>query len=208
MLPLCDVAADIGCDHGKLAAYLIETGRARRVIACDISAPSLEKAGRLGCDTRLGDGLEPLTAGEAQGIVIAGMGGLLISRILEKGREKLAGAALVLQPMQNAAELRRFLRENGFRIDEQRLVKEDRRIYCVMRAYEGGEDCCDEFVYDRVGVRFAGDGVLYREYVKGLMLELEHSKRSVRGDSPAAKRARLTLESETGNIKELYDEIR
>ena len=35
---------DVGSDHGKLACYLVQTGRAEYVVATDISAPSLRKA--------------------------------------------------------------------------------------------------------------------------------------------------------------------
>ena len=74
---------DVGCDHGTLACYIVQTGRAERAIATDISAPSLKKAERLAeelgltdlVETRVGDGLDPVADGEADVVVLAGMGG-------------------------------------------------------------------------------------------------------------------------------------
>ena len=64
MLRGSQTVADIGSDHGRLAVALLQQGAAERVIACDISAPSLEKAralcsrcGRGGrMDIRVADG--------------------------------------------------------------------------------------------------------------------------------------------------------
>ena len=42
------VLCDVGCDHGKLACYAVQTGRAESALATDISAPSLRKAAEQG----------------------------------------------------------------------------------------------------------------------------------------------------------------
>ena len=86
--------ADIGCDHGKLGYYLVSTDRADKVIATDISAPSLRKASELAFDngvteimeTRLGDGLSPIKSEEVDTVVIAGLGGDVIAEILKSAR--------------------------------------------------------------------------------------------------------------------------
>ena len=90
MLRGSQTVADIGSDHGRLAVALLQQGAAERVIACDISAPSLEKAralcsrcglgGRM--DFRVADGLGGLRPGEADALVMAGMGGLVRGRRL------------------------------------------------------------------------------------------------------------------------------
>jgi tRNA (adenine22-N1)-methyltransferase len=138
--------ADIGCDHGYAAKKLIDENRARRVIACDISEKSLEKAARLVrgaglepvVETRRGDGLAPLENGEADVLVIAGVGGLLIEKILTRDLEKAWNASgLVLSPHNNEAKLRRFLMENGFVITDERLALEGRRYYQVICAAGG-----------------------------------------------------------------------
>ena len=99
LVNVCDVAADVGTDHGFLGAWLLENKRCRKMQFLDISAPSLNKARNLIEDMQLeeksifsvGDGLDALTE-DAQTVIIAGMGGLTIAGIVERGRERLKGA--------------------------------------------------------------------------------------------------------------------
>ena len=73
-------AADIGCDHGKLSAWLAGSGRCPRVFACDLRPGPLAKAEKTcapwadAVECRLGSGLSVLAPGEASEIIIAGMG--------------------------------------------------------------------------------------------------------------------------------------
>lgn len=144
MVPYTDTVADIGCDHGKLAVWLVQSGRARRVICGDISAPSLDKARRLAASeglsgrisTRVGSGLSILTADEANVAVIAGMGGELIVAILEADCGK-APDTLVLSCHTSAGILREWLADNGYVFDDETLVEEKRHFYPVMRLKRG-----------------------------------------------------------------------
>ncbi len=139
-------AADIGCDHGYIAQYLIESERAQKVIATDVSALSLQKTQELAknaglevaIETRVGNGLSVLFPGEADTVVIAGMGGYTIRDILMAG-EAVARQArlLVLAPNRNVGELRRYLAENGFAIVEEKLARERERFYPVICAQNG-----------------------------------------------------------------------
>ena len=135
-----NVVADIGCDHGRLSCALVQSGRAQRCIAVDISAPSLKKAEKLAAqlgvsdrvETRLGDGLAPLAAGEADALAILGMGGTLMTRILEAAEAPLAGASLcVLQPMRAAEDIRRWLFECGYPVIDDRVVLDAGRFYQI-----------------------------------------------------------------------------
>ena len=97
LFELCDMVrgyscvADIGCDHGRLSCALLQSFDIKRVIAADISETCLQKARKLAekcgllsrIDIRCGDGLSVLCAEEADAVIIAGMGGELISNILE-----------------------------------------------------------------------------------------------------------------------------
>ena len=125
------LAADIGCDHGRLSVALLQQGRADRVIASDISAPSLQKATELAARCGLGsrlttvlsDGMAHLGPDEADAIAICGMGGELIARILEANLPAAKNArCITMQPMRGIEELRQFLRKNEFRIIDERLV--------------------------------------------------------------------------------------
>lgn len=140
------LAADIGCDHGRLSAALLQQGRADRVTASDISAPSLQKAAELaarcGLEDRLAvvlsDGMAHLGPNEADAIAICGMGGELIARILEANLPAARNARrIIMQPMRGVEELRRFLRENEFRIFDERLALDAGRIYQIIGAESG-----------------------------------------------------------------------
>lgn len=148
MLPQCGTVADIGTDHGIIASEILERKIAVRVIATDISAASLAKAQTLcvrsgfsAMEIRLGDGLAPLTPGEADAAVLAGMGGRLIARILEGRKDIAAGVPVfILQPMHSVRDLRGWLYRNGYRIEAERLSREGERYYCVMRIVHGQDD--------------------------------------------------------------------
>lgn len=140
-------AADIGCDHGLLAAFLAESGRCPFVVAADLRPAPLAKAralaaqrGLLGrVDCRLGDGLSVLAPGEVQDIVIAGMGGETIGQLLAAAPQVLAaGPRLVLLPASRPGQLRRFLAENGFSLQREDPVAEGRHCYTVMQAVYTG----------------------------------------------------------------------
>ncbi|MCM1289359.1 MAG: class I SAM-dependent methyltransferase [Corallococcus sp.] len=110
-VPQCNVLADVGCDHGYVGIGALERGVARRVIFCDISEPSLEKA-RQNCPEALKaraefvcrDGLGNI---ECDCAVIAGMGGLEIISVLNAA-EHLPNT-LVLSPMRNQQDVRKWL---------------------------------------------------------------------------------------------------
>lgn len=146
MIKNAEHAADIGCDHGRLSVALLQQGRAKRVTASDISGPSLEKARLLaqkcGLSERMGtvvsDGISHLSPADADTIIIAGMGGELIARILGSALDVAHSAGtIVMQPMRGVEELRQFLRENSFRIADERLVLDADRIYQIISAAPG-----------------------------------------------------------------------
>ena len=144
LTPACPVAADIGADHGFLGAWLLQSGKCERVQFLDISAPSLKKASRLirslGLSDRavfsVGDGAEALRE-PADAVVIAGMGATTIEGIIERGREKLGDATLILQPNINVEYLRRGLVRLGYEICDERLARAGGRWYVGLCAKRG-----------------------------------------------------------------------
>ncbi len=146
MIDCVSVAADIGCDHGRLSAALLQQGRAERVIASDISAPSLEKATALASlcgladklTTTVSNGMTHLGPNDADAIAICGMGGELIARILSANMPAARNAErIVMQPMRGVEELRQFLRSGGFCVFDERLVCDGGRIYQMIGAKSG-----------------------------------------------------------------------
>ncbi len=145
--------ADIGTDHGYIPIWLCRQGIIPSAIAMDINAGPLKTAeehiresgltDRI--ETRLSDGLEKLNAKEADSVLIAGMGGGLIRRILRDGSGSLEGIReLILQPQSEIALTRRFLRENGWRITKEDMVLEDGKYYPMMKAVPRHEKDPDE----------------------------------------------------------------
>lgn len=141
--------ADVGTDHGYVPVFLILEDRIPSAVAMDINRGPLERA-RLHIrqygleeriEPRLSDGLEKLLPGEADSILIAGMGGMLTVRILERGKEVLRSAKeLILQPQSDIREVRLFLKKNGYRIEEENMVEEDGKFYPMMRAERAGRE--------------------------------------------------------------------
>ena len=144
MLGNCHCCADIGSDHGRLGAFLLQNHRCARVCLTDISASSLQKARKLIALTGLedaaefyvGDGALALER-EVDAAVIAGMGGETIAEIVENSAGRLDSARLILQPNVAAAELRARLNACGWRITDEELARDGRRIYVILAAERG-----------------------------------------------------------------------
>lgn len=144
--PECRRLADIGTDHGYIPAELLLAGRIDLAVAADIRREPLDHARRTAerwgvqdrVDFRLGDGLAVLSPGEADCVVIAGMGGDAIAAILSAApwvRED--GTCLLLQPMSKAETLRAFLPQGGYRVDGERLAADKGVLYPILTVRGG-----------------------------------------------------------------------
>lgn len=137
-----DTLADIGCDHGYLPIYLIKSGCIRHAIAMDIGEGPLLRAKEHIAEeqldnyiqTRLSNGLERLQPGEADAVVIAGMGGNLIMDILTRGKAAVdLLEQLVIEPQSELAGVRRFLRKQNYFVEQEDYVLEDGKFYPILR---------------------------------------------------------------------------
>ena len=140
--------ADVGTDHGYVPIYLYERNVIPRAIAMDINKGPLERAAlhiaesgmKDVIETRLSDGLTALRPKEAGSIVIAGMGGPLMIRILSAYPEVTASAKeLILQPQSEIAEVRIWLYEQGYEIVEEHMVYEEGKYYPMFKAVKNPE---------------------------------------------------------------------
>ena len=138
--------ADIGTDHAYVPVYLVLNGLTEKALAMDINKGPLMRAdeniSRFSLDnkikTRLSDGLSELKDGEADTVIIAGMGGILINNIIEKDKNRLKSLKnYILQPMTAIEETRKYLEQNGFLIVDEKLAKEDNKIYTIISAVPG-----------------------------------------------------------------------
>ena len=153
--------ADIGTDHGYVPIWLYEQGRIPLALAMDLREGPLQRAKEHirmhGLDekikTRLSDGLEKLLPGEADSIVIAGMGGMLVVKILTQGQAVLDSVQeLILQPQSDLDAVREYLHRTGFVIVQEEMVFEEGKYYPMMKAVHG-ENTDDRkiwFLYGRL----------------------------------------------------------
>ena len=144
-----ETVADIGTDHGFLPMALWEAGISPHVILCDINSGPLDKA-RVNIekyfpetefDVRLGSGLSAIHPGEVDAVVIAGMGGLLISEILSEDMEKTRTfKRIILQPRNAQDKLRAWLVGNGFSIYDESLVREGKYLCEIIAVLPGNAE--------------------------------------------------------------------
>ena len=146
---------DVGTDHAYLACYLAQNG-ARNVIASDVRDGPLEAARRTVKQQGVqnvtlvkSDGLEKIDF--ADDVVIAGMGGELIARIITGCRFLTEDTRFILQPMTKAEILRRELYRSGFEIIEERTAAEGKRLYTVMLVKYTGEKREMDELFCRIG---------------------------------------------------------
>ena len=146
------VAADIGCDHGKLAIHLVQSGTCRRVLACDLRAQPLSVAQRNAAaagvgaqiEFRLGNGFAAVQPEEATDFVLAGISGITITQLLAAAPwTKNARYNFVLVPATRAPELRCWLAQNGYALLRESCVQAQGRCYAAMNAqYTGVSTPC------------------------------------------------------------------
>ena len=141
------VAADIGTDHGMVPVLLMKNGVVSRAVASDVRKGPLLRAKKLieeegledRIDCRLGDGLQTLSEHEADRVIIAGMGGGLIVRILEESEAIVRSTPeFVLSPHSDVPKVREYLFRNGFSVADEEMVLEDGKYYTVIRAVKAG----------------------------------------------------------------------
>ncbi len=143
-------AIDVGCDHAKLAIYLVQSGICRKVTASDVNEGPVNKAREnVSRRTLVGkplsdyidivhtDGLSGLHDRNANRIFILGMGGEVISGILDRAEfirnyDNKGKIKFILQPMTSEDKLRKYLLDNGYNILDEEMVEDKGRVYAVM----------------------------------------------------------------------------
>lgn len=206
------VVCDVGTDHGYLAIYLIEQGICEKVIAMDVAEGPLSKAQTNiaqyhfedQIETRLSDGLDELHPFEASTVVMAGMGGILITGLLEKGKAVLDTVReLIVSPHTDIELTRRYLLRNGFAIAKERMLVEDGKYYIIMKAYHGKQS------YDTLSEYRYGSGLLkernpvLKEYLEKELVKNESLYGNLKTISTEnSEKRRMELEEEIQCIKE------
>ena len=134
---------DVGTDHGYLPAFLYKSGKVKNICATDIrekpldtARRNLSAAGLSDVPLYLCDGLSAVTRDMADTVIIAGIGGEVISGIIDRaGFLRDNTVTLILQPTTSADKLRAYLAENGFVVVCEKAVEENGKLYSVMVAH-------------------------------------------------------------------------
>lgn len=147
LVTACSRVADIGTDHAYIPIALVKAGRIPGAVAMDVNAGPLERA-RIHVaenhleekiELRLSDGLAALRPGEADSVVIAGMGGGLVIRILTEGAQTVRTVKeCILQPQSEIEKVRAFLLEEGFLFIQEDMVVDDGKYYPMMKVIPPG----------------------------------------------------------------------
>ena len=213
LLGNANVIADVGCDHGYLPIYLLESGAYSSAIAMDVNEGPLRKARENiklhnlseRIDIRLSDGVSRLTVGEADSISICGMGGNVMMHILQMGEIVFKSTpVIVIQPQSEYALLRKYLLENGYVFDDEDIIFEDGKYYFAWKLHHerdvsnktdrgSGAAACDtiDAALDYPDVKFCYSPILYergdkvyKDYLDSYYRLLNQSIQNIQSHSP------------------------
>ncbi|MBE5925010.1 MAG: SAM-dependent methyltransferase [Lachnospiraceae bacterium] len=198
-----EVVADVGCDHAYVSIALVKRNIAKNVIAMDVRKGPLEIAKKnvdeygLGSEVelRLSDGLTALSPREVNAIVIAGMGGLLVKKILTNGQNILKCECppdLILGPQSDICEVRKYLHDINYHIVKEAMLIDEGKYYTVIHASYGGNehyDNSEDYVYGRCNIEEGSDVFIsflkkesdtYKDVLKGLKASNSQNERTLK----------------------------
>ena len=189
MVKNSDCVADVGTDHAYVPVYLVINNIINSAIAMDINKGPIMRADENikkfslteKIKTRLSDGLNELKNNEADTVIIAGMGGVLINRIIDADKDRLMSVKnYILQPMTAICETREYLAKNGFKIVDEKLAKEDEKIYTIILATRGDMDITDEIYYHVGACLIKNKDEILPEFLDGKIYEYEKAIASMK----------------------------
>lgn len=181
--------ADIGTDHAYVPIYLALNNKINFAIACDINSGPLENARKNIqkynleniIKTRLSNGLENIENSEVDEIIIAGMGGNLISEILKKSLEQNKKfKKYILQPVQYDMKLREYLCDFGFDILHENIVESEKKIYVIIETVYIEKKCnltdLEKFLGKNIENNIKNSKEIYYKYLNKKLRELNNKK--------------------------------
>ena len=133
-----ETVCDVGCDHGKLADYLLENNIVKYIYVSDISMPSLQKAIDLLtpkynnfqaiCTNGLKDYNSDMVIDEC---IISGMGGYEIVEIIKNSPIQID--SYILSPQQNIIETKQFMLSIGYNIVYDIIIRDKDKFYTIFK---------------------------------------------------------------------------
>lgn len=215
MVTVQESVADIGCDHGFVAIYLVLKKSVKKVFALDINEGPLLRAkehiemNELSdvIETRLSDGAKALKAGESEGAIIAGMGGKLIVKILSDSSDRFESMKeVILSPHSEIDCVRAYLCSEGYEIIDEDMVYDEEKFYQIIRCRYTGS----AYVLSKEELLFGPKNIaqknpVLRQYIKEKIekkLAIKDNINKQADISVVEKKSVLTQ-----RVKELDDEI-
>lgn len=215
----CNSIIDVGTDHGYIPIYAVKNGLCSKAIASDINRDPVKKAKinvsleglSKEVEVRLGGGLETVSKGEVDAVVIAGMGGNLIRDILENDKSKLPYYKfLILQPAQNPEVLREYLYTNGYKILSEDLCYDEGIYYELFKVKKDSSERMelDPIYYEFSPILIKSKNPLMKDY---LTLKEEKYKKIlnfIKDDSQGAKMRKEEIEEKIKEIDRFKIEVK
>lgn len=145
------IICDIGCDHAYALIRAIQKYGIEKGYAVEVAQGPLDNAIRTIQQEHLTQQIIPVLSNgfdevhfEFDTAIIAGMGGILICDILEKGLTKIQSKKLILEPNSDHYKVRAFLMKHHFRITFEQAIIDQGKYYEVLVA-EPGNQALDEY---------------------------------------------------------------
>lgn len=205
---------DVGTDHAYIPIYLVKKGIAQTCLATDINKGPLEKAktnlvahGIDNVTLKQTNGLAGIEIGSGDVVMISGMGGYLIVDILEKSLSLVKTMKkLILQPQQDIVEVRKYLHQIGFKIEEETFVQDEEKYYTVIVAVPGEEHYQKDYEYLYGKCLIEKKLPVFKQWIsekfekqEGIYKAIEHQ------NSPSVLRRKAELEQEIKTLMEVAE---
>lgn len=136
-----EVTADIGSDHGKLMIALFNDGRIPKGYAVENKKGPYNRLVAALKEAHIEDDVVPLFSDgiselppSVSTIVLAGMGGETIIKILSSHIEKLKNVqTIIVDAHTSTPKLRKYISELGYIIIDERIINEDGIYYEIIK---------------------------------------------------------------------------
>lgn len=193
---------DIGTDHAYLPIWLAKARKVNHAIAADVKKGPLNSAifnikkyhVENIVETRLSNGLTKICPHEVDDIIIAGMGGELIIKIINGASWIKNGKRLILQPMSHAYDLRKFLIDNSYDVFAEKAVLSYGRVYTVLNVGFKENITSKGKLFPHIGLLEKGNiGEIEKRYI---LTQISHLKNKILG---------LNLKNSSNEANELKD---
>ena len=172
----CDKVVDVGCDQAKLGLMLSK--RKQKTIASDRTENVIDRARHdLGknqyIDLRVSDGLENIQEGEADTLVLAGMGTYTMLEILSKTNLRFKKIITISNNYHNI--LREKMNDFNYKVDKELIVEDASKIYNLIVFVEGQRKYTEKELL--LGLNHI-DEDMYKKYIDFLKEKYTNIKKS------------------------------